>query len=116
MQTLLLDQSAWDLVLDAGGNIAVASNPYSIAQDAASMCRLFLGELWYDTTQGVNFFGDILGKFPPAPLIKADLVQAALLVPDVQGAQVFIASIDNGLLSGQVQVSTRAGVIAVASF
>ena len=27
--TLLLDQSAWDLVLDVNGNIALAGTPYS---------------------------------------------------------------------------------------
>jgi len=29
--TLLLDRSAWDLVLDSSGNIAMASPAYSLA-------------------------------------------------------------------------------------
>lgn len=31
--TLLLDTLAWDLAVDAAGNIAVATEPYSLAQD-----------------------------------------------------------------------------------
>ena len=56
MNTLLLDASAWDLVLDANGDIALAAPPYAVAQDVASAISLFLGELWYDTTQGVPYF------------------------------------------------------------
>ena len=33
--SLLLDQAQWDIVLDVNGNIALASAPYSIAQDVA---------------------------------------------------------------------------------
>jgi hypothetical protein len=44
VNTLLLDVSSWDLCLDAAGNIAMASNPYSIAQDAASAIRTFAGD------------------------------------------------------------------------
>ena len=40
--TLLLDQTEWDLVLDASGNIALASPPYALAQDVASAVRTFL--------------------------------------------------------------------------
>jgi hypothetical protein len=32
MRTLLLDTVAWDLVLDVNGNIAVADEPYALAQ------------------------------------------------------------------------------------
>lgn len=31
-KTLLLDQSAWDLVLDASGSIALAAAPYLLNQ------------------------------------------------------------------------------------
>ena len=41
MNTLLLDLTNWDLLVDASGNIAVASDPYSVAQDVASAVRVF---------------------------------------------------------------------------
>ena len=116
MQTLLLDPAEWDLTVDANSNIAVASNPYSLAQDAASQCRLFKGELWYDTTQGIPYWQEILGKLPPVSLIKAELVAAAELVPGVVAAQCFISSIANRQVTGQVQVLDSSGSVVAASF
>lgn len=43
MKTLLLDQKSWDLTLDAAGNIAVAAEPYAIAQDVASVISWVAG-------------------------------------------------------------------------
>lgn len=114
--TLLLDQTAWDLVLDASGNIAVATNPYALAQDAASAIRLFLGELWYDTTLGVPYFSAILGRAPPLALLKAKLVSVALTVPGVTTADVFISSVSARSVRGQVHVTDVAGTPAAAVF
>lgn len=116
MDTLLLDTVEWDLVLDVNGNIAVASDPYSLAQDAASAIRLFQGELWYDTRQGVPYFQEILGKTPPLNLIKTKLTDAAKTVPGVVDAVCFITGIEERRLTGQVQVTDQAGVISAASF
>jgi hypothetical protein len=116
MKTLLLDTVEWDLVLDVTRNIAVASDPYSLAQDAASAIRLFLGELYYDTTQGVPYWSTILGKRPPVSLIKTYLIRAALTVPGVTSAQVFLTSITDRSVNGQVQISTESGVTATAAF
>ena|SRR5271166_1811059 len=117
MDSLLLDISAWDLVLDVDGNIAVASDPYSQAQDAASACRLFKGELWYDTTQGIDFFGTILGQLPSLNLMKKAFVNAALTVPGVVRAQAFLSAIGkNRVLSGQVQIVNSASLSAAANF
>ena len=123
MQTLLLDLSQWDLVLDVNGNIAVASPPYAPAQDAASAMRLFLGELWYDTTQGVPYWSEIIGQAPPVALLKAKLTRAALTVPDVTaivaaGGQVacYITSIAGRKVSGQVQITTSSGNTTAAAF
>lgn len=115
MQTLLLDTVAWDLVTDASGNIAVASNPYSLAQDAASECKTVQGEVYYDTTRGIPYFGQILGQRAPLSLIKAKLTSAALLVPEVTEVQVFISAISNRTVSGQIQipVSTTAQTVAI---
>lgn len=116
MDTLLLDRSAWDLVLDIGGNIAVASNPYSLAQDAASAIKLFQGELWYDTSQGVPYWSQILGQAPNFTALKAQFVAAALTVPGVVAAQCFISSYSDRGITGQVQVTDKNGVITGAAF
>ena len=101
-KTLLLDRTAWDLVLDSNGNIAVASPPYALAQDVASAVKLFLGELWYDTTKGVPYFENVLGKLPPASLLISLLEKAALTVPGVVSAQCSLNPLVDGLANGQI--------------
>lgn len=105
-RTMLLDRSAWDLVLDASGNWAVADEPYALAQDVASACRTVQGECWYDTTRGVPYFTQILGKNPSAQVIKAALVREALRVPDVASAKCFLQALQNRRLTGQIQVTS----------
>lgn len=102
--TLLLTQGPWDLCIDAGGNIARASPPYSLAQDVASALRLFLGELWYDTTKGVPYFQTILGQTPPLSLFRELMVDAALTVPGVVSATCVISGFDEATrtVTGQV--------------
>ena len=116
MKTLLLDAVKWDLVKDVSGNIARASEPYSLAQDAASAIKLFARELWYDTSQGVPYFEQILGKANNIALIKAKFTEAAKAVPGAVSAKVFISSFENRVVSGQVQVTDASGVTAAASF
>lgn len=116
MKTLLLDVVAWDLVLDAAGNIALAAEPYALAQDVASACRLFLGEAIYDTTRGVDYQGTILNQSPPVVVFQEALQRAALTVPGVVSAVCTITSIDNRTVTGQVTFrdsSGQTGVVAI---
>ncbi|KWO46699.1 hypothetical protein, partial [Burkholderia territorii] len=76
MRTLLLDRTAWDLVLNAFGDIATATDPYQFAQDAASAIRTFRSECWYDTTLGLPYWQNILGQLPPASFIRSEIVRA----------------------------------------
>lgn len=115
--TILLDTQAWDLVLDANGNIALATEPYSLAQDAASAIKTFLGECYYDTSIGLPYLTQILGKNPSISFLKAQFVAAALTVPDVASAQCFISSVSGRGVSGQIQVTSAAtGQTSAASF
>ncbi len=116
MQTLLLDRTSWDLVVNLANNIAVASDPYSQAQDAASEIRTFQGEVYYDTTQGIPYWMSILGKVPPFSLMKAKFSDAAKNVPGVVAARTFIAAFVNRKVTGQVQITNAAGLGASANF
>lgn len=109
MDTLLLAQDTWDLVLDASGNIAKASEPYAIAQDVASAVRLFAGELWYDQAQGIPYFENILGQRPPLQYIKSQVENAALTVPEVVQARCLFADFRGRALSGQIQIIDTTG-------
>ncbi|QPF81683.1 hypothetical protein IC762_17830 [Bradyrhizobium genosp. L] len=114
--TLLLDTVAWDLVLDADGNIAVASEPYSLAQDAASAIRTWFGEAYFDTTLGVRW-GNIFGKVPNYAFIKQQCQAAAVTVPDVASAKVFLTSAGGRGISGQVQVTSQTtGLTSATNF
>ena len=114
--TLLLDSAAWDLVLDSNGNIALSAPPYAVAQDVASACRLFLGELWYDTTQGVPYWQQFLGFTPTTSQIAQALNEAALTVPGVTQANTVITSITDRAIVGQVQFSTSDGTSTTVFF
>lgn len=116
MNTLLLDRSTWDLVVDLAGNIAVASNPYAQAQDAASAIRTFSGEVYFDTQLGIPYFEQILGQAPPLALMKEYFTRAALTVPGVVRAQAFVSSWENRVVTGQVQVFNDQGNISAAGF
>lgn len=115
--TILLDTATWDLVLDAAGNIAVASEPYSLAQDAASAIKTFLGEVYFDTTIGVPYMESILGQRPSVPLLKKLFEDAAMTVPGVASAKCFIVSLTDRSVGGQVQVRSAAtGQVSAAAF
>lgn len=101
--TLLLDRANWDLCLDASGNIALASEPYSLSQDVASECRVYLGECYYDTARGIPYPAAVLGQFQPVQVLKDQLAIAAARVPGVVSPQVFLTSITDREVSGQVQ-------------
>jgi len=103
--TLLLDQDAWDLVLDVNGNIALAGAPYSVAQDVSSAIRTFLGECWYNNNLGLPYWERILGEFPPLPYVSQKIIEQALTIPNVIDAEVNYTSFENRVLSGQVLVT-----------
>lgn len=104
LATIALDAATWDFVLGPDGNPLVLTGAAALAQDAASAIRTFLGEYYFDTTVGVPYLTQIFGQNPSLALLKQQLVDAALTVPGVAAAQVFISSFANRSISGQVQV------------
>ena len=114
--TLLLDQTVWDLVLDVNGNIALAGAPYSVAQDVASATRTFLGECWYDTSLGIPYWQQILGEFPPLQYVAEQIQDAALTVPNVVAAKVTFTSFKNRSLAGQIQIIDTDGAANNVAF
>ncbi len=111
--TLYINPLTRDLDIDASGNIAVATGPYQLAQDAASAIKTVLGEVYYDSSLGVT---GILGESPTLVFLKAQLVAAAMSVAGVAKATVYITGMANRTVTGQVQISDTAGVQSAASF
>lgn len=112
--TILLNPTSWDLLVDGSRNIAVAAEPYALAQDAGSAIKLFEGEDYYDTTRGVPYWAQILGQWPPLRVMKSLWVTAALTVPDVTAAQCFISNFIDRRIIGQVQVTGASGTATIA--
>lgn len=104
MNTLLLDQDTWDLVLDINGNIAMATQPYALAQDVASAVRTFVGDLWYDQSAGIPYLTRVLGQVPDLAFLRARAEEAALTVPGVVTARCLFAALTaERVLRGQIQ-------------
>jgi hypothetical protein len=103
MKTLLLNPKDWDLYLDSSGNIAVASEPYALAQDVASAVRVFKGEVFYDTSKGIPYFDEILGHSPPVALMRKYWQDAALTVPNVVASKAVIQEFKDRVLKAQIQ-------------
>lgn len=115
MKTLLLDLTGWDLLTDAAGNIAVATDPYAKAQDVASALRTFLGEVWYNTALGIPYFQQVLGHTPPVTLFQELMVQAAETVPGVVSATCTITAFEDRRVTGQVTFTTEDGQTATVT-
>ena len=94
--------------------MAVARAPYATVQDVASACRLFYDELYYGPVTGVRYFERVLGRFAPNTFLKAQLVEAALSVPGVLTAKVYLADVTARGLTGQVQITTADGPFVVS--
>lgn len=111
--TLLLDRDGWDCALDASGNIARATEPYSQVQDAASAVRVFEGEAYFNTTLGVPYWTDVLGRHQPTQIMRARAQQAALTVPGVIDATAVLVTLPNRTLGGQIQIRTATGELGI---
>lgn len=115
MKSLLLAVDTWDLCLDSNRNLAVAQAPYARAQDVANACRTVLGEVWYDTTEGVDYFGQIFGKTPPTTVFQEMFIAAAMSVSGVTSATCVISSFVNRTVTGQVQFTDTSGATQTVS-
>ena len=102
MDTLLLDQDTWDLCVDAAGNIAVASNPYSQAQDVASAIMTFEGECIYDATLGIPYWDEVLGMLPPVSVYTEYVTDAAYTIDGIVEAKCNINSFSERSLKAQL--------------
>src|ERR1700739_5101531 len=79
MDTLLLDTGSWDMDLDAFGNLATCGDntpnatntgpEYRMAQDVATQCLSWQGEVYYDTTVGLPYNTFLRG--PPSLVVLA---------------------------------------------
>lgn len=94
MDTLALTTD-WDLDVDDRGNWRTVGTGtparddtgpgMRLAQDVATRLRAWRGEVWMDSTQGVDY-PRYLGTAPAIVELSADLQSEALLVPECRTA------------------------------
>jgi len=109
MKTALLNPDTWDFMIDANGELALADEPYRLAQDAVCNLKLWRGDIWYYTDAGIPYIPAIFGKNPQASLIKSYLEDAVKGVKGVNTATAYIHSLDsvNRVLSATVVVNNK---------
>jgi hypothetical protein len=116
MRSLYLRPDTWDLAVDNNRCIAVCDDPYALAQNAACKCRLFLGEAWYDTEAGIDYWNAVLAGVPNLSGLRAALTATAKSVNGVVEAQVFFSGLTGRTLTGQIQVTDKLGRLSIATF
>lgn len=95
MDTLALDPGTWDLTLDVQGNLATFGDAtpmqdatgagMRLAQDVATRCLAWRGEVYFDTQQGIRY-ASILGLAPNLSVLQNAYNIEALNVPGCQTA------------------------------
>lgn len=111
MSSLALSKN-WDLMLNAGGNLAVVEGTPRIVQDVASYVRTFQGEPYYAQQDGIPYFMRELGSLPPAELVRARSNARAVEVPGVAQADTQLSQLDHRVLTGTISITTETGEIA----
>lgn len=83
--TIALDEN-WDLTIDKNGNIATKTGSEAIAQDIASACATFLGEVYYNNKLGIPYQTEILGKAFSSAYLSGKLEAEARRIKPVTDA------------------------------
>lgn len=111
MNSLALSEK-WDLMLNAGGDLAIVERTPRIVQDVASYVRTFQGEPYYAQQDGIPYFMRELGSLPPAELVRARSNARALEVPGVAQANTQLSRLDRRVLTGTIRITTETGETA----
>lgn len=106
--TLYLN-NAWDVAVDAAGNIATTSGDYAVAQNAANACRLFYEDAPLDMTRGIPYFDITLGKKSSvsASVLRSRIKDIVSEIYGVTDVEVAIDYDNEGRIDGgEVQITT----------
>lgn len=99
----------WDLQLDAMGNIATINGGLQTAQDVATSCRVWKGEVVYDTERGVPYKEEIFGQKPNLSLLQADYETEAKRIGGVASVEVVVDSFKDKKLVPDIRITLENG-------
>lgn len=107
--TIALDEN-WDWTVDKNGNIATKTGGDAVAQDVASACATFLGEVYYNDKLGIPYQTEILGKAFSSAYLSGKLEAEARRIEPVTDAtaSVFFDSVTR-MVSAKIMTQTGDG-------
>jgi hypothetical protein len=82
----------WDIHLNGENNLATVQDANAVSQDVASACKTHLGEVWFDTSIGIPWLTQILGKPVSAVFIQSQLEKQAKRLPYVSNARATVVT------------------------
>lgn len=102
--TLFLMPEAWDLAIDADGNIATATSTYQKAQDICTNIRVFYGDKYYDQDAGIAYLEKVLSKTGsyPLSLFQQKAYEMANNVDGVSNVQISLEKVSDNTLNGTI--------------
>lgn len=96
MSDIRLDPVTGDIDVSTG-DLLLTSGTEAIAQNLRIRLRMFLGEWFLDTRQGIPYFRNILIKNPRTNVVRSIFRQAILTTPGVTGLDKLVLDFDNSL-------------------
>ncbi|MEX9565955.1 hypothetical protein ABMZ87_17775 [Morganella morganii] len=107
--TIALDEN-WDWTIDKNGNIDTKTGGAAVAQDVASACATFLGEVYYNDKLGIPYQTEILGKAFSSAYLSGKLEAEARRIEPVTDAvaSVFFDSVTRRV-SAKIMTQTGDG-------
>jgi hypothetical protein len=99
-----------DIYLDSKGNIALVYDRDAVLQQCAQQAKTLLGEMIYQTDQGIPYFQAVWVGVPNLTLFTAYLRAALLSVSNVVDVVSLITSQDNNTLLYSAIIRTTYGV------
>lgn len=103
---------AWDLQLDAGGNISISTDLEAIAQNVANECRLFKNDAYFRFEDGTEWFSIQLGEKLNRSLVANQLRKSAESVDGVYkvlGVTFTDFNTESRTFSGKIEFLTEGG-------
>lgn len=101
---LALDPVTNDLIFDEAGDLVLCDGVDLAAQSIRLVLLTHVGEWWADTTQGIDWVGEVFVKDPRLDVIRALIADQILSVPGVVAV---------GEITIDIDPTTRAATITL---
>jgi hypothetical protein len=102
-----------DLYLDGDGSIVMSFDIQAVKEACAQAAQTILGEVIYNTSEGIPYFETLWVGVPNTPQFEAALRSAFLNVPNVTEVVSLLTSQENNTLTYNAVIRTTFGSTAI---